>query len=456
MVVTLPFFQENSIITEDFEYKKFNLFSLKSKSQSSFSPMAISSRSGLNHLLFLHEVTDYDAIGREYYHTYELEHGKWSLPQKVFIGVSTIFNVTITKTGFIVYYYNEGIEKRGPCYREFDEQSKKWFDETQIFGKSQIIDFLGLSADESKQFSFWIHSFQSVENGSYLIIWSFRFHHSSDFTHESEELYITSIVDGDGTIDSHSLPKLNEGYHSLQQLYFIPKGNRSFLYSSNFNARIVYSNGTWSEWQTTGFTETLSSCWDKSIITDRYLLCHGANRSHVDWPEIWGMVDLTTENLSIENVSLPNWNKNEYRLDLDLKGEYVIETALISKHSVELWEYDYLIKKWTQLAFLMHEYKSPYSEEPFNIDLFRDEDSWCVFWDEGINESNSPMLHEIFTVSYNNVTKKWSPIIQVTDTTQISDDYNSGIPGFTFFQVFIGIFFCFLLIKRKSKRTCYQ
>lgn len=163
------------------------------------------------------------------------------------------------------------------------------------------------------------------------------------------------------------------------------------------------------------------------------------------------MVDLTAANLSIEKVSLPNWNKSNYRLALDSKGGDIIETAVISNHSIALWKYDSLIQNWTQLAFLTHDYKSHYSSpDPFNIESFRDGNNWHAFWDERLNESTS--LHEVFTVSYNNVTKKWSPIVQVTETIQISDDYVSGIPGFTFFPVFIGMICTFLILKSKSKR----
>lgn len=86
--------------------------------------MAIKTKSGLTHLLFFHEVGEYGANWFEFYHTYEQETGNWSIPRNVFSSrVDTIFNVTLTERGFILYYYDEGIEKRGARYREYNEQS---------------------------------------------------------------------------------------------------------------------------------------------------------------------------------------------------------------------------------------------------------------------------------------------------------------------------------------------
>ncbi len=425
-----------------------------SRDLSSYDPRAFKANSGRTHLLFSHEVQNYDHIRKEYYLSYELSNGNWSLPQKVFKGVQTIFDISAIENGFVVYYYNEGISKReySLCKREYNEQADRWSDELELFGKSQIINYLNLLEEESREIYWWIHSFHSLEDESFFIAWSFQFWHDSNFTHENEDFFFVSKVDPNGSIVSQPIQGYKGQYNS-KALTFVMYGNNTFLYDRHYNERTThFSNGTWSSWQDTVFTEIPSYSWGKCLAVDQYLFCYEINRSN--YKETWSIADLAKENLSVMKINFPHLlaNSTIYHIDLDFnpnsKDDLVFDMALIINQRIELWEFDFLNDNWTQIASFDYNIKSSYSSDNYNIDLVRHNTKWYVFWDQKLDESI--WLHEIFVVSYSEITNEWSPVIQITDENAITDDYTGDFPTFTFVVSFIGIMTVFIFLRRRK------
>ncbi|MFX0184123.1 MAG: hypothetical protein ACFE95_13655 [Candidatus Hodarchaeota archaeon] len=422
---------------------------LASGKLSSYNPTAIRSSSGIIHLLFYHEVQEYDMIGRDIYHTFELEDGTWSVPQKVFLGGYYIFDIRMTEGGFVVYYYNERIAKRGPCKREYDEQTNRWSTEILLFGKIQMVDYLNLSVDESEDFLWWFHAFRVEEDGTYLVVWGFEFWRESNFTHEYESHYLVSRVSSNMSIDTQPILGLTPEY-SPSSLTFIPIENSLFLYSHVFHERArLHPNGSWSEWETTGFLERYTY-WDSFLVLDRYLLWHGVNGNGPQSTEIWGLIDLAAETLSMRNFNLPHWSHFDYRLDvegvLDTQDEIVFELGLISNQSIELWEYGSQADNWTQMAAYHHnfDFKINYFYYMFDFDLLRVEEEWHLFWDQSLSESELP--YEIFTLSYNEDTENWGSIRQITDTNVIRDDFTGNNLGSLFYYIPEHVIFGVLLL----------
>lgn len=392
---------------------------LATRDKPSYNPQAYRSCSNKTHLLFLHEVQNYDAIGEAYYHTYEVENGKWSPPQKV--SQDSIYSVDITENGLIIYYYNH---REGIRTKEFYEPSGLWSREDVLFERSNVTDYLGLSEKESKEFSWWVHDFQMMADGSYYVVWSSSY----------EETYIVSKISKNGTMVSQPLQGLSGQYYSLRRMTFINSSDQLFLYSHYYDERtILLPNGTWSDWQESGFAKTFASCWEQMCIGDQYLLCYGANISNSETWRTWGLVDLTNEVLVIKKIIFPYSlsSRINYQLDLELNqnGDLILEMALIMNKELELWKYRYDNATWTHIASLNYEIKSAYSSDPFTIDLLREGPYWHVFWDQQVDDSR---LHEIYTVYYNSMTDNWSAITQITDTNKITGDYTGGIPGLTF------------------------
>ncbi|MFX1514905.1 MAG: hypothetical protein ACFFC6_01225 [Promethearchaeota archaeon] len=394
----------------------------------SFDPRAFLSGSGKLHLIFQHEFLEYDAVSYHYYHTFELTNGSWATPTKVFTHQYTIFVIEPSETGFAIYYQKNGLSKK-----EYDEQTNTWLDPVLLFGSNQIHDYLGLQSEIS-----WnVYSFFLFENGSFFVVWNFCFPDGSDASHEDEQSYIVSRIDPDGSIYSYPIAGLKQRCSIRDSLTFVEYNTSLFLYDQGYRHRtLLFPNGTWSKWQE---TPTSFDCRYEILATDRYILCYTQkNPSNY----IWIMLDLASENLTVKELDISYSPNHSVYLYIDFKRNMssptspLFVTALVRNGSVELWELNYLDNTWNQIASHNYEilYSSVYVGETTKFMLIQNGTVWRFFWDQRL-EGVGP--NEILTASYNTSSKEWSPIIQVTDTNTITDDYFEPVPSFLFYIVII-------------------
>lgn len=448
---------------------------IASKNLASYNPRTFRSNSGSIHLLFSHDVQIYDYYRIGYYHTYESRNRTWSIPQKVSNDIDTIFNISESKNGFIVYYYNKGIENRdfrGLCRKDYDEQLNHWFDDVLLFGRPQIIDYLDLSQNESGELVWWVHSFLLKEDESISICWSFDFSPISNFTNDYTELYIVSEVYKNGSIVTQPIQGLEGQYRSLEPLTFVQFENSLFLYSQNYEERaVLLSNGTWSSWQDSGIIQNYYYFDDSILITNRYLFCRVSKTWEDDkgeeTPSTLALLDLASENLDLSSKLLdiphnPNTSLSygvDFEVDTNDFARPVFTMGLITNDTIELWEFNYTNDNWHQINLIKFNVNKSHTGRYFRIDLMKDGTNWRLFWDQEIGQEN---LQEIFTITYNGISDEWSPVTQVTDTNTIINDYytedfNPTLPKIDhivfgiFVLICVGILFISIRFSLKRK-----
>ena len=100
---------------------------------------------------------------------------------------------------------------------------------------------------------------------------------------------------------------------------------------------------------------------------------------------------------------------------------------------------------WSQISTLEYRNSGSWELDPFTMDIIRDGSDLRVFWDQEVKY----LLHEIYSVNYNVETGKWGPVIQITDTNTINDDYEEA-PGFTLTTTLIFLLITFFFRKKKN------
>ena len=121
----------------------------------------------------------------------------------------------------------------------------------------------------------------------------------------------------------------------------------------------------------------------------------------------------------------------------------VIEGSLVKP--IELWKLDTLNESQSLVSSrsLDYAHKVPYYTG-YNTDLINDKGIWRLFWDKPTDLS----YREIFTTSYDPSTDIWKPITQVTNTTEITDDfYQSSIPSFSYSVALVGLILSTVVLR---------
>ncbi len=418
---------------------QFNLISSVSASKdfSSYSPRPFRSDSNQTHLLFLHEKWDYDQGDSIFYHMYELVDGSWSTPVN-------LENLTYSSDTSIVMIQDESDENNFSIYftkngellkKAYNGQNHQWTDSEIVFNKHLILDYLHLQSNEVLQ-GFRIHSYYR-SMGSEYFVWSFS---SSNLNHKGAEHYHISQVYSNGTIKS-CIVEGDTHYYKYRPLNFVYANNMLMVYSPlHFKRTILSSNGSWSPWQISGWTEGFADLYGQAygeptqyLIFNRYLL-----NSHTDenFKLSWGITDLTATNMSVHPIQFP-YRIKLYEESFQMTFKFLENTEVNPKFvtafqtniSIELWTYDLLNNTWTQINQFENTPSKTITywgeDSIFNVKLLTDGDTWRIFWNQRVSEGNN--LHEIFTVSYNTETDEWSLVTQITYTRTITDDYTNGI-----------------------------
>ena len=406
----------------------------------SFSPRAVRSGSGRIHLIFLHYFQEYDFGSYKPYHTYELEDGSWSPPEKVIDDhIPSIFTIKPKANGLVIYY-NRGI---GVYMKEFDEQRNKWSDPVKLFRNTLMGS---------------VDSFFLFNNDSFFVAW---------------DSYMITRVEANGSFTSQVIQGsgIDDGYGTFvntpDSLYFYYLGTSAKRYYY-LNKTVLLPNGTWSNWQASNFVHSLLEIFGggkltTSLVADHYVICYATDKNGITK---WGIVDLATDNLTAKLLNLPHkldTSKQYDRIAIELlmndHTQPLFMTAFLTNRTIELWEYDYEDNIWSQMSvleypitesFLDWTVTQSYQPAPFNIDLIPDGANWRIFWDQHI--TGKDLLYEIFTVTYNPVTQEWGSVTQITDTRTITDDYIGDTPGYTFVIVVVTLLMAIILLKKHKIR----
>lgn len=150
----------------------------------------------------------------------------------------------------------------------------------------------------------------------------------------------------------------------------------------------------------------------------------------------------------------------EYNRSSNREGIFV--TPVFTNNTIELWEFDYRNTSWKQISSIDYSPTNHYDylgEFPI-IELIAEGNNWRIFWAQEVRSG----LHEIFTVNYNSTIDEWSAVIQVTNTTTITDDFKPDcgpdlsllyLSVFALLGVVITIIVIpvFLIVIVKKKRT---
>jgi hypothetical protein len=166
------------------------------------------------------------------------------------------------------------------------------------------------------------------------------------------------------------------------------------------------------------------------------------------------MLDLAAENITLKLLDPPkkpetSTSLNSYGIDFildpDTVDEIIFDVAIRTTSSIEIWKYQFQTNIWSQISTLEYENSGSWENDPFTIDLIHDESDIRVFWDQEVKQ----YLHEIFTVKYNVETGKWGPVMQITDTNTITDDYKEAT-GFTLITMVFFLLTTIFIHKRKK------
>ena len=413
-----------------------------SMNHSSINPLVVLSNSGIKHLFFQHEMT---CLYFEYYHTVEQLDGSWSIPVQVDRDTETIYTMQPSESGITIYYYNSGYSKpRGIYKAEYDENENKWLTPLLVFGQTHIAEFLNLPENESSRLIWAVHSLWISDDETIFISWNAKLRKSyRDF----EGLYFVSSIDREGSISSQPILHYQGNFDALNPLTFVYRESL-FLYDSTFKERAVFfPNKSWSNWQSNG----LKQYYGIKPIANQYLLHWGGN--------CWEIIDLATENLTVTPLTFLTDSSSSIDLEIKVISQSKVQfDLLVINNAIELWQYQNTSKLWTPLSYLNYtttghwsgDYSGfwPIASKPFDIELAQDETFHYAFWSQKVDEQTN----EIFYVSYNVLNNEWSPVIQVTDTNTITDDYVEATPGYTFVIVCITLLMAIILLKKHKIR----
>ena len=425
-------------------------------------PRAFLSGSGKLHLLFLHDVSFGGSKVTYYYHTSELKNGQWSVPERMeqIDYEYTPNNVLIepSNNGFTIYH----IDYCNFSKIQYEEKEERWLKPNLIFDyqillNSQILDFLNIETEELAIYfqAFHIHGFYVLEQEEYLVVWSFhgsRTNRSAP-THEYDDLYIISRINSSGLIVHQ--PIYGEQAESPAYLLFMSHENRTMLYNKAGTKRtVLLSNGSWSHWQESvseGLYKGLYTYNRKYLVKNRYFWGYS----------YWGLsiIDLTATTL--RRMTYPIYKKPLWGIDIELipgyEKEGIFIYGIITNNTIELWELDTLNESQSLVSSLSldFEHKVPYDQGYFT-DLIYVNGRWRFFWDQPTELSYS----EIFTTSYDLNTHSWQPMTQVTNTTEITDDYfpHDWIPGFSYSVTAVGLIVTIVALRkaRAKKESGYK
>ena len=413
-----------------------------SQNRPSINPQVVRSGSGRIHLFFLHRSNDHDLFSHKPYHTYELEDGSWSQPEKVidvsFLPLSqrnlikpggSFFTIKPKENGLVLYYFID----KGVYMKEFDEQLKRWSEPVKLFGESQVLANLDQSETAYQQIRWSVSSFFQCNNDSLFVVWGFKSRNTSVFTHESENQYIITRVDTNGSFISQPIQGsgVTYGYGN-----FVNTNDSLFFYHHRYylNKTVLLPNGTWSKWQDSSFIFSdgvpelfgvINILYKYTLlVADRYLICYATDENGITK---WGIVDLAADKLTARLLDLPHkpdtskqYGRIIFKLIMNDQTRPMFMTAFLTNRTIEFWEYDYGHDTWNQMSVLEYTITESSQSTPFSIDLVPDGANWRAFWAQQIKDRN--LLEEIFTVTYNPVTKEWGSVIQITDTRLITDD----------------------------------
>ena len=472
------------ITSPQFDLKPWITPVAASSDQSSFHPYAFHSGSGRLHLLFLHEFFSVDIMSPFWYHTYELANGSWAPPKRIKPTWAALLAVVPTEEGFITYWSDDYIQ--GPAYylktriyeginkMEYHENRDQWSDPVIPFGVSHIRDFLQLP---DQPINCYLHSFFLVEDGSFLVVWSFEISGKDvNLTHKYERTYILSKIDTNGRIVSQPLLELDTKYHPYGYFRIVQYGSSFFLYGFHYTKRVIlFSNGTVSLWHDTPLPENLAETLPvttfsehvvymyrdlglvvpNSAIDIRFLVYHSG---------AWQILDLGKEYLKPTSFMtpyeiIPGHRPRPFNFVLNLKlnstTQQIFTTLAFTNTTIELWKFNYLRLydnvSWQPISSLSYSPTNYYSyrgEEFPIIELIAEGANWRIFWEQEVN-NGFPYLYEIFTVTYNSDSNEWSSVTQVTNTSLITDDY--WIPessGFFFPTVLLSLVITVLFLKK--------
>jgi hypothetical protein len=317
----------------------------QSSSLPSFHPIAFHSGTGRLHLLFQHEVhsvsKNYYFIDSKYYHIFKLENGSWSHPKKLEnpnnVLYSPILHIEPMNSGFTIFFFSEGLYKR-----DYNEQENIWSESILLFEKSDILSFLDVEDD----IFMWFHTFSLSGDNSYYVAWSFAIiDELYDLSHEYERQFIISKVELDGSIVSQTLNGSKERFSRTQSLSFISRNGLLFLYNLETCYRaILSSNGEWSNWKKTSFTEKYDPINIRYMISDRYSVVRTFKKDMTSSP-VWLLIDYATENVTTKNIEFPfeitYYRGITFRLNNHSQTDNAFICSVITHNSIELWELDY-------------------------------------------------------------------------------------------------------------------
>lgn len=423
-----------------------------SRNLPSNNPNAFQSGSGRIHLLFLHQNRRAEiVVSYHYYHTFQLEEGGWSVPKKFEQRDMTIYYIKPNKSGFTIYFSIGGL---GLYKRSYNEDTDTWLTPVELFGESYILEYLNIPRDE---YRWWIDKYFFIDNDAFILLWSFEVETA---IHVNENCYIVSRIETNGSIMTHPLEWLYVPFY-YGDFQVVSSNGSIFLYRNFLSERSVLStNGTWSNWRASGLDVFLTTYnipfgdhW--TVIESRYFI--GLTRSRdakLGTNPIWIKVDLTAENLTANTFNVPcssDFNtpyKMDFELNSSTSSELIFGTALITNRTIELWNVNFLDDEWGKISSFDHIVGISWQRYlVFTIDLVHNGSNWLVFWDQ----HTAPGCREIFSVTYNTETGKWTPVTMVTDTNKISDDYTNGVVGFIFPITLMSLILAIPPLRKRKK-----
>ncbi|MFX1252429.1 MAG: hypothetical protein ACFFCZ_12565 [Promethearchaeota archaeon] len=362
---------------------------------SSFRPLVFQSTSDQTHLFFIHEEDHCDYIGLDYYHTYELEDGDWSVPRRIpsyyQVGTDYILTISPSEKGFTIY----AADFFTVWTVDYDEQANEWLEPTRLF--------------ESKPNSILVEDevvYLSSINKSSAMVTVTKITASSI---DTQTIYGQEF----STLPIYEYYSINFDYYHFP---FIRGEDSLFLYSPGYQYRAEFANGTWSDWQPTDF-----ACSRCCLVNEQYII------GQINFSVF--MVDLTADNLTTQMLVIDPLEldlKNVYDHDVEVWKDTPDETVFIiatldnetnDQNRLDLWMLNFTAGNLTKVASLKHKIKGyqeydEYIDRKPSIDLLLDESNVRVFWDYHKDYN----YDEIYTATYDPATNEWSPKVQITDT----------------------------------------
>lgn len=407
---------------------------ISESNQSSFQPNVFHSGSGRLHLLFQHEVTIGDVILNKYYHAYEFGNGSWSQPKQLESPYTAftqpLLHIDPNNDGFTLYYFvnHEGLYKW-----TYQEQEDNWQEPVLLFGKSEANDLL----QTGKNIVLHFHAFYSSGNDEFYITWSFE---ALDSIHDNEQLYIMSRIFPNGSIYSQTLKGSLMSYSQISKFTFIQTNKNFSLFRGLDERTLLLSNNTWSNLQPLSLVE-------QSLFNFSQLMLDIPSTTY----EILDFFNFLSQN-PIENLSstifTPPFTPHfltDFVFNLSSVTDPFITCAAITTQGIEFWRFGFLEHQWSLIGKLNYSVTDLYD---YTLDLVINDKGFHFFWSEEVEFA----LYEIYTISFDPLTKTWSNVTQITNATVFTDDYiiNHSTPMF-FLSPLIG-FAVFSFLKRKVGR----